>query len=361
MSTDTNDNSNPPAGTPAAPNPPAPNAPAGATATAQPSGPIRNALGGISAALGARFATRKANKQARQAANGSNLPATTSNDEIAAQIEQVALESGTPLATIVAMLAGQTQDVERVVASYDDEKEHPIGKVVGVVVTILCYGLPWLIAFYAGYALGFTYSGGKGFDPRQMQNAYYYIVSWGYEFTLCSITVGMVRQFKRIRGSGIRKAIPLLSALLIFFLVLSITSACAQWILFESHINTHDASQVIGAIFRTAGAPLIDAAAAIVLAVLFSISLDQHLDTIQKKNDATIAINRKKIQSRLEVISSAMEVKNTLQKEEDYQKKNALANTIIGLMSESAIDAIRDSLAGKKQDTGNSYRRDTYR
>ena len=290
-------------------------------------------------------------------------PAKTqeSPEALVARVEQFALASGTPLEVIVAMLSSQSAEVNQVIASFDEDKEHIIGKGVGHVVTVLCYILPWIIGFYAGYALGYTYSGSRAFDPRQIQYAYYYAISWGYEFTLCALMVGIVRQFKRIRSAGLRSATPLLIGLIAFFLILAITSACAQWILFESHINTHDSSQIIGAVFRTAGGPLIDAAGAVVLAVLFSISLDQQLNTMQKKNSARIALNQQNVKGQLETLEAAMQVKSTLQKEEDYQKKQDLANTLIGLFSEQAIESVKDQLQGRRTVNGSAYRRDGYR
>ncbi len=294
-----------------------------------------------------------------QSGHGQALAPAPTNDALAAQIEQLSLDHNTPVSTIVAMLAGETQDVAQVVQSFDEQKEHPIGRVVNIFVTLLCYLLPWLIACYAGAALGSTYAG-RPFVLNDAMTAFYYFVSWAYEFSLVGLMVAMVRQFKRVTG-GNRRSLPTFIALIILFLILAVTSASAQWILFEHRINPHDQAQLIGALFRTLGTPLTDLASAVILAVLYTITLEQHLDTLQKKTDATIAINRKKIESRLEVVSAAMEVKNMLQKEADYQQKNALANTIIGLFSEHAIDAIRDSLNGRKQDTGSSYRRDGYR
>ena len=296
---------------------------------------------------------------------GAATPATTeeSPEAIAERIEQFALESGTPLSAIVAMLSSQSAEVKTVIAGFDEDKEHVVGRGVSHLVTILCYVLPWLVAFYAGYALGYTYSGGRAFSPalNQVQNAYYYIVSWGYEFALCALMVAVVRQFKRVRSAGVKQASPMLITLIVAFLVLAITSACAQWILFEHHINTGDPSQIIGAVFRTAGGPLIDAAGAIVLAVLYSITLDQQLNTMQKKNTATIAMNRQNVKAQLEVLEAAMQVKGTLQKEEDYQRKQELANTLIGLFSEQAIEAVKDQLQGRRTVNGSAYRRDTYR
>ncbi|HLI06503.1 MAG TPA: hypothetical protein VKV40_08045 [Ktedonobacteraceae bacterium] len=287
------------------------------------------------------------------------LAPTPTNQELAAQIEQLSLDASTPIATIVAMLSGETDDVAEVIESFDEEKEHPIGKIMNLVVTLLCYLAPWVLAVYAGAALGNTYAG-KPFALFNAMTAFYYFVSWAYEFILVGLMVAIVRQFKRVTG-GNKRSVPTFIALLVFFLVIAVTSASAQWILFEHRINVHDQAQLIGALFRTLGTPLVDSAGAMVLAVLHIKSLEQHLYTLQKKTDAKIAINRKKLQSKIELVNAAMEVKNTLQKEEDYRQKNELANTIIGMFSEHAIEAIRDSLNGRKQDTGNSYRRDGYR
>lgn len=285
---------------------------------------------------------------------GASVPST---QELAEQIQTIALTSDTPIETIVAMLAGETAEVTEVIQSLDDNKEHVLGRIVKAAATILCYTLPWIIAYYAGSALGYTYSGGVAFNLTHTSSAYYYLVSWAYEFGLVFLMIAMVVQFKRVKG---RHGLPAMIALLALFLVLSITSASAQWILFESHINVHDSSQVIGALFRTLGTPLTDLTGAVVLAVIHIKTLEQQLATMQQKTDASIAINKKKLANKLEVIQAAMDVKSILQKEEDYRAKNELANTIISLFSENAIETIRQSLE-RRQDTGGSYRRDGYR
>ena len=292
-------------------------------------------------------------------ANTSVVAAPT-DQELASRIEQLSISADTPLATIVQMLAGQTQDVAEVIESYDEHKEHAIGQAANKIGTVLGYVFPWVMAFYAGAALGFTYSNGKPFNPLQLQYAFYYIVSWAYEFCLVLLMLAIVRQFKRVK-SGNKRAVGALAGVFVLFLVLAVTSASAQWILFEHVVDLHDTAQLIGALFRTLGTPLTDLTCAIGLSILHSKSLDEHLLTMQKKTDATIAINKKKIGSNLDLISAAIDVKNTLQKEEDYRKKNELANTIVNMFSESAIETIRQSLEAKTNNTGSSYRRDGYR
>jgi len=273
----------------------------------------------------------------------SGVPST---QELVTEIEQIAISSDMPLETIVAMLAGETQDVKEVIDGLQEDREGWIGWILGRIVTIICYILPWIISAYAGSALGQHYAGGP-FQWNDAGVAYYYIVCWGYEFALVALMTAMVRVFKRMTNGTGRSAGFVLAAVLGLFLILASTSAAAQWILFEKNINMSDSSQVVGALFRTLATPLIDLVGATVLAVLHVRSLDQAIATIEKKNDATTRINRKKIEAKLHTVSQAIEVKNTLKKEEDYAKKNELANKIMEMFSENAIDMIRSHLEGK--------------
>jgi hypothetical protein len=286
----------------------------------------------------------------RQAKQGTELTPVSSNvpstQDLVTEIEQIAISSDMPLETIVAMLSGETQDVKEVIDGLHEDREGWIGWILGRIVTIICYILPWIISAYAGSALGQHYAGGS-FRWNDAGVAYYYIVCWGYEFALVALMTAMVRVFKRMTNGTGRSATFMLAVVLGLFLILASTSAAAQWILFEKNINMADSSQVIGALFRTLATPLIDLVGATVLAVLHVRSLDQAIATIEKKNDATTRINRKKIEAKLHTVSQAIEVKNTLKKEEDYAKKNELANKIMEMFSENAIDMIRSHLEGK--------------
>lgn len=299
-----------------------------------------------------RFATAKGWFASKSKSNqlvpqgNTALERVPSNGELVTQIEQIAITSDMPLEMIVAMLSGETQDVKQVIDGFDEDKEGWFGQTIGRIVTVICYILPWIISAYAGSALGQHYSGSP-FKWDDAEIAYYYIVSWGYEFALVALMTAMVRVFKRMTNGTGRSAGAILIGVLVLFLVLAGTSAAAQWILFEKTINMSDTSQVVGALFRTLATPLIDLVGAIVLAILHVRSLDHAIVQIEKKNDATIRINRKKIEAKLQTVTQAMEVRNQLKKEDDYSRKNDLANKIIDMFSENAIDVIKNSLEGK--------------
>ena len=316
----------------------------------QPAAPTANTATAVKAGwFASTLAATKAflTPKPRQA-NTSNTSLSTvpSNQDLVTKIEQVAISSDMPLEVIVAMLSGETADVKEVIESFQDDKEPAIGHFISRIVTVICYILPWVISAYAGSALGQKYAG-VPFDLRNGSSAYYYIVSWGYEFALVALMTALVRVFRRMTNGGGRRSGALAGFVLALFLVLAATSAAAQWILFEHNIDTSDTSQMVGALFRTLATPLIDLVGATVLAILHVKSLDQAITTIEKKNDATIRINKKKIEAKLDVVTSAMEVKNLLQKEEDYAKKNKLANDIIEMFSTNAIDVIKANLEGR--------------
>lgn len=336
------DQNDPGAGSPVPSKPPVqPNAPA-ATATATPkSGWFAS---GLATAKG-WFASKSKSVQL-VSQESTSLERVPSNGELVTKIEQVAISSDMPLEVIVAMLAGETQDVKEVIDGFQDDKEPAIGHLIARVVTVICYILPWVISAYAGSALGQKYAGAP-FDIRNGSTAYYYIVSWGYEFALVALMTALVRVFRRMTNGGGKKAVTTAAFVLTLFIILAATSAAAQWILFEHNIDPNDTSQLVGALFRTLATPLIDLVGATVLAILHVRSLDQAITTIEKKNDATIRINKKKIEAKLDVVTSAMEVKNLLQKEEDYAKKNKLANDIIEMFSSNAIEVIKANLEGK--------------
>jgi hypothetical protein len=304
------------------------------------------------AASKAFFAPKQQDSQQQNTA----LSTVPTNQELATKIEQVAISSDMPLELIVAMLSGETQDVKDVIDGIEDDKETWIGHIVGRVVTVICYVLPWIISAYAGSALGQKYAG-VPFTWNDASSAYYYIVSWGYEFALVALMTALVRVFKRMANGTSRRAGGVMVGVLALFILLASTSAAAQWILFEKSINTADPSQLIGALFRTLATPLIDLVGATVLAILHVKSLDQAIAVIQKKTEATININKKKIEAKLQTVSQAMEVKNMLQKEEDYAKKNKLANDIIEMFSEKAMDVIKANLEGRGNGSGGNQSR----
>jgi len=160
--------------------------------------------------------------------------------------------------------------------------------------------------------------------------------------------------------AGIHKALP--SALFIgaLFVIVALGSAAAQWILFQGADLTNPAI-LTGAIVRVFALPLSEIAAAIALPILRKKSLDEHINVLKKKNDAKIAMNRQRIQNELETINAAIKTKSDLQKEQDYQKKQDLANRLIDLVTARIIKDAERSLNQEETNgatrPGSSYSR----
>jgi hypothetical protein len=111
------------------------------------------------------------------------------------------------------------------------------------------------------------------------------------------------------------------------------------------------APQVAGAVIRTFAVPIVDIICTIALPILIHVSLDKRLAEIEKKTEATIMINKKKIAAQLALIQEAITTKSTLQKEKDYQAKNDLANQLIDLISQKILADARSSLStGNRRD-----------
>jgi chromate transport protein ChrA len=253
-------------------------------------------------------------------------------------IGQMAIDADTPIASIVAMLADSTGDTEDVIAGIQDDKEHPIGQVIIQLMIILGYIAPPVLSVLIGIAVGLQYSGGLD----NVLGVAVFIVCIFYEIGLVWLMFAIIKQARRVMST--RKGALGLIALIVFYLAVAVGSAAAQWAIYESRVDLTQSSQVAGAVIRTFAVPIVDTICAIALPILLHVSLDKRLAEIQKKTEATIAINKQKIAARLALIQEAIITKATLQKEKDYQSKNDMANQLIDMISQKIINDTRNSL-----------------
>lgn len=266
-------------------------------------------------------------------------------------VGELALDADTPIAEIVAMLASATGDTEDVIRGIEDAKEHPAGQAITHLLLIAGYIAPPLLSVLIGIAIGILYSGGL----NSVIGFAIFSVCVFYELGLVWLMFAVVKLAQRFAASG--KGFVGLFFLSLFFLAVAFGSAAAQWAIYEGHVNLAEPSQVAGAVIRTFAVPLVDVICAVALPILQHVSLDKRLAEIEKKTEATIAINKKKIGARLALIQEAIITKSTLQKEKDYQAKNELANQLINLISEKILNDARSSLGNG----GYGSRRDGYR
>ncbi len=282
-----------------------------------------------------------------------SAPQTTVTEQ-PATVGEIALDADTPIAEIVAMLAMATGDTEDVIRGIEDDKEHPAAKSIIQILIILGYVAPPVLSVLIGIAIGLQYSGGL----NNVLGWAIFVVCIFYELGLVWLMFAVIKVARRVMATNGKGLIGLIG-LGVLYLGIAVGSAAAQWAIYESHVDLKDPPQIAGAVIRTFAVPLVDIICTIALPILTSISLDKRLAEIEKKTEATIAINKKKIAARLALITEAISTKSTLQKEKDYQAKNDLANQLINLISEKVLADARKSLDGSSSDR--SSRRDGYR
>lgn len=263
-------------------------------------------------------------------------------------VEELAITAGMSVSDLVKFLSSTNKEDDAVIDSFNDENEHPIGTAMHHIWTAIFYLAPPVIAMVVGYAVGQNFGGSFATIALCLL----------FEAIPIVLMLATAKQLNRAL-SGTRSAWIGAGIIGLFFAFIAIGSSIAQWTLFEGKINPQDVAQVAGAIIRTFTLPLAEIVSAVALPLLRKKSLDSHLNILDKRNEAKIKTNQKKIQNQIALINAAITTKASLQKEEDYQKKQDLANKIIDIATGKIIrDAEKSMSDDQSQDTGNSYRRD---
>ena len=268
------------------------------------------------------------------------------------KVGDITIAADMSIGELVKVLSNAKGDDEEVINSFEEDAEHPAGNAIRNAWITFFYTVPPISALGIGTAVGIQFAGNDWLSIRGIAIIMMCLV---FEAVPVLLMLATSKLISRVMA-GVWRSIP--GALLtgILFVAVALGSAVAQWVLFEGRINLKDFAQFAGAIMRTFALPLAEIAAAIALPILRRKSLDEHLATIKKKNDAKIAINTQRISSQLDVINAAITTKSTLQKEEDYQKKQDLANRLIDLVTEKVIKDAEQSLNDGDGANSSSYR-----
>ena len=262
-------------------------------------------------------------------------------------VQELAISAGMSVGELVSFLASTNKEDDAVIDSFNDENEHPIGTAMHHLWTVVFYIAPPIIAMVVGWYVGLNFGG----TPATIG------LCLLFEAIPIILMLATAKQFSRAL-SGVQSAWLGVSVIGFFFVLIAIGSSIAQWTLFEGKINMHDFAQVVGAGIRTFTLPLAEIVASVALPFLRKKSLDSHLHILDKRNDAKIRSNQKKIQNRIQLINAAVKTKSDLQKEEDYQKKQDLANKLIDLVTAKILRDAEKSLEGSAD---RSSRREGYR
>jgi hypothetical protein len=277
--------------------------------------------------------------------------------ELTAQdtLSEMAIKADMTVGELVSILSNVNKDDEEVINSFQEDTEHPAGVAIRNAWITFFYTVPPLAAIIVGVAVAVNF--GAGWSPEGVGVFLMCVVFEAIPVLLMFATAKLIGSVM----AGAKKAIGGAIFVGTFFTILALGSAAAQWTLL--HIDTSKMGQagaqlvIIGGIIRTLALPLAEIAGAIALPILRSKSLDEHLGVIKKKNDAKNAINTQRIKNKLDTINAAMHVKSDLQKEDDYQKKLALANKLIDIVTEQIIKTAEDSMKSDQSKNDRGYGR----
>jgi hypothetical protein len=295
----------------------------------------------------ADLAKSKRQRQQREHAPAERLP----------EVEQLAISADMSVGELVQVLSRATGSDQEVIDGFEDDTEHWSGNIIRNFFIVFFYVVPALAAMVVGIAVGIDFSGGT-LDITAMPILVLCVLFEAIPIILMLATSKLISRVM----SGIRKSLPGAIGIGLLFILVALGSAAAQWILFQN-ADLSTPAAMIGAIVRVFALPLAEIAAAIALPILRKKNLDEHINVLKKKNDAKITMNGQRIQNELSTINAAIATKSNLQKEQDYQKKQELANRLIDIISEKVIKDAEKSL----QDTpvgnasGYSSRRDGLR
>jgi hypothetical protein len=270
------------------------------------------------------------------------------------EVERLAISAEMTVGELVDVLSRATGDDQEVIDSFEDDAEHWSGSMVRNTFIVFFYLVPASAAMLIGVSVGIDFAGGV-ISLMAIPLITLCVVFEAIPIILMLATSKLISRVI----AGLRRSLPGALFIGFLFVLTAIGSAAAQWILFE-HADLATPAAMIGAVIRVFALPLAEIAAAIALPILRKKSLGEHINVLKRKNDAKIAMNRQRIANELETINAAIRTKSDLQKEQDYQKKQDLANRLIDLIAAKVLKDAEKSLHDKGETTAASSSRSSY-
>jgi soluble cytochrome b562 len=148
--------------------------------------------------------------------------------------------------------------------------------------TVAAYVFPFLAAYFIGKEIGDYYSG--PFDPGDGWSGGTHIIAWAGEAALAMMVLATATAWRRYQADPAYT--PKLMAALASFVVFSLASCLAQWVITYNHLRPQVASDYAALIFRVGMVPCVDIAALLYLSIMSAKSLKHYLGEMQQKAQA---------------------------------------------------------------------------
>jgi hypothetical protein len=174
---------------------------------------------------------------------------------------------------------------------FDEDREGLGAKIVRKTFTFAAYAFPFLIASFVGKEIGDYYSG--PFNPADGWSGGMHIVAWLGEAALAMMVISTAAAWRHYKADP--GYTPKLLASGITFLVFTLESCFAQWVIAYNHIRPHLLSDYAALVFRVGMAPCVDIASLLFLSIMGYKSLKQYLGEMQQKAQAIRLLNEAEI------------------------------------------------------------------
>ncbi len=258
-----------------------------------------------------------------------------------------------PMASTAAV---QTIEFQKVVNSFDEDKQNPMERVTTAIYTVLAYVFPPLTAWYVGMAIGDAFSG--MFNFGNAWSVYAHLISITLELMLPILGLAVVVTFKRSLKD--RSQLPTFVVLALLFVVLGIGNSCAQLFLIDQHINIGaNLPAQFGVYFRAFGPMVIDVISTSYLAVVGVRSLKKYLADQREKITAVRDVSAIHIELDQAHLKASMDKQNAIMEMQSKAQRAQTWNEIEQMQSKAMIEQARRNM-GDQGNEGGSYRRGRY-
>lgn len=228
------------------------------------------------------------------------------------------------------------------VETFDEDKEGIGAKIVRKLFTLAAYLLPFLVAYAIGKEIGDYYGGSLNLSDGWSLGMH--TLSWGGEAALAMMVISTAtawRRFKKDPGAGGK----LLSSG-IAFVVFTLASCSAQWVIAFNHIHPTIPGDYIPLVFRVSMAPCVDIAALLWLSIMGLKSLKTELAELQQKKTAIIELTEAEI-AITDAQEGANQRREQMQQALETQKRfAALVMELSEISGQGMVELAKMAVAG---------------
>ncbi len=252
----------------------------------------------------------------------------------------------------------RTKEFERVVNSFDEDKETFGHWVTHKVISVLCYILPALFAIFGGWAIGDTLSNAT---TPVASVWFYHLMSVGVELLTPIAAIMTARKVQQAKKD--RSLIWLCVILGFAFIVIATLNAFAQEVFLYDSLAQKTTVQVASVWFRAAGPSIFDAIALAYLAAATTKSLKYFMANQATKAAAVGQVAQSAIQLDRAHLQAGIERQQALQDMQSKSRRATTWNEIEAMQAEQMIESARQNMIGngdKPSNGSGSFRRSSW-